>query len=119
MSYISTIQLPNGQSFDIKAKNILPDTTTGWESKSTMISQEGFVYIYTDHQVLDGENIPGVKIGTANAYVIDLPFVDAVYAQHIVDNVIHLTQAERESWNNKVTCYIDPSKSDKLVFSKE
>lgn len=117
MAYISTIQLPNGQSFDLRGKNILYDTTAGWASKGSMESQEGFVYVYTDYQTIDGEDIPGIKIGTGNAYIVDLPFVDAVYAQHIADASIHVTQSEKTFWNDKMRCYIDEDKEDKLVFT--
>ncbi len=119
MAYISKINLPNGQTYDIKSNNIICDTVEGWAEKSSMVSQEGFVYVYTNYKVVDGQNIPGIKIGTDNAYIVDLPFVDEVYARHITDTIIHITNEERLSWNNKVTCYIDPIKDDKLVFSKE
>lgn len=119
MSYISQITLPDGRIFDIKGKNIISGTTEWWSQHSSMISQEGFIYIYTDHQRLNGADIPGVKIGTTNAYVIDLPFVDDVYSAHIADTIIHITNEEREFWNNKVTAYVDPTKEDKLILSKD
>lgn len=118
MAYISRITLPNGESFDIRGKNIISDTTEGWASRSTEISQEGFIYVYTDYQILDDQYIPGIKIGTGNAYIIDLPFIDAVYAQHIADTIVHITQEERDFWNNKVTCYIDENEEDKLIITK-
>ena len=119
MAYISKISLPNGQTFDLKSCNVICDTTAGWALKGSTISEEGFIYVYTDYQTVDGVNIPGVKIGTGNAYIVDLPFIDQIYATHIADTVMHITQEEREFWNNKVTCYIDPNKSDKLIVSKE
>ena len=68
--------------------------------------------------VNDAEDVPGIKIGTGNAFVLDLPFIDIKYARHIADNVIHITQEEREFWNNKVTAFIAPEQSDRLVLSK-
>ena len=119
MAYISKITLPNGQQFDIKGNNVICDTTANWALKSSVESIEGMIYVWTDYRVVDGENVPGVKIGTGNAYIVDLPFIDAEYAKHIADMAIHITQAEREFWNNKITCYIDPDKSDKIILSKE
>lgn len=119
MSYISQITLPNGTVYDLKGKNVISGTTEWWSQHASTVSQEGFIYIYTDYQNVDGVDIPGVKIGTDNAYVIDLPFIDTVYARHISDTIVHITAEERVSWNDKVTCYIDPTKSDRLIFSKE
>lgn len=119
MADLRTITLPNGQTYSLRDDGILFNTTAYWNSQTTLVSQEGYIYIYTDHQTKDGDDIPGIKVGDGNAYVVDLPFMDDVYAAHIADSVIHVTQADKTSWNNKVTCYIDPNKADKLVFSKE
>lgn len=119
MAYISKITLPNGQQFDIKGNNVICDTTANWATRGLSESIEGMIYVWTDYQVVDGENIPGVKIGTGNAYIIDLPFIDAKYAQHIADTAIHITQTEREFWNNKVTVYMDPNQATKMIISKE
>lgn len=94
------------------------DTEENWATKTTMQSEPGILYVYTDHQSLDGRDIPGIKIGDGNAYVVDLPFIDDVYAQHIINTTLHVTQSEKDFWNNKVTCFIDPTKSDKLIFTK-
>ena len=51
-------------------------------------------------------NIPNIKIGTGNAYVQDLAFVDEktreILMNHINDNDIHVTLQEKLFWNNKV-----------------
>ena len=51
-------------------------------------------------------NIPNVKIGTGNAYVQDLAFVDENTRQLILDHInnqdVHTTLAEKLFWNNKV-----------------
>lgn len=117
---VNNVTLIGNKSLDeLGIKNILCDTTTNWNQQATLQSVEGWIYVYTDHQKLGDQNIPGMKIGDGNAYLIDLPFTDAVYASHIADKIIHITQEERDKWNNKVTCYIDPSHDKKLIFSKE
>lgn len=96
--------------------NIYCNTTAYWESLPSLQSEKNAIYVYTDHQHLDEKDIPGMKIGDGNAYLIDLPFVDAVYAKHIANSIIHVTQEDRMIWDNNVTCFIAPNKDDRLVF---
>ena len=99
-------------------QHVLSNTTAAWEAQTTLVSKIGYVYVYTDHQQdEDGNDIPGIKIGDGNAFVVDLPFTDTVYGEHIADTTIHVTSAEKTYWNNKVTCFLDPSDSEKLVFT--
>lgn len=94
------------------------ETTEYWENHPLQTTK-GCVYVYTDYQQIDNNDVPGVKIGDGNAFLADLPFLDAVYAKHIADTVIHVTQADRDRWDNKVTCYLDNYDDENLVFSKE
>ena len=103
----------------IQGDNIICDTMAGWASKPSYQTAEGILYVYTDYKYYDGKYIPGLKVGTGNAYLADTPFVDQIYADHIENSDIHITAEERLFWNNKVTCYLDPEKDDKLIFSKE
>ena len=52
------------------------------------------------------KNIPGIKIGTGNAYVQDLAFVDEdlrdIIMTHINNDNIHTTLEEKLFWNNKI-----------------
>lgn len=75
------------------------NTTAGWNSNPSFITNEGVIYIYTDRKI-DGKVVPGIKIGNG-APLIDLAFIDQDYAEHILDQVRHITQTEREYWNNK------------------
>ena len=62
---------------------------------------------YIRHSTYNNQAIPAVKIGDGLAYLIDLPFIDASVTrlmEHINNTQIHITQAEREFWNNKVRC---------------
>ena len=95
------------------------DTTENWSQQITLVSKQNAIYVYTDHIIKDGVMIPGFKVGDGNAYVVDLPFSDAPYMQHIMDTVIHITQEEREFWNDKVTAYIDPEIEDRLIITKD
>jgi len=82
-------------------KPIHQDTTEAWNSQPTLIAKEGNLYFYTDYQTVGGVNIAGVKIGDGTSYLIDLPFLDAQFQEHIADNIRHITQEEREFWNSK------------------
>ena len=94
------------------------DTTANWNNAVGFIPMPGEIIIYDDYQVKtwqeqeDGQtvtktrNIPGIKIGTGNAYVQDLGFVDEdlrdTLMAHINNTNIHTTLAEKLFWNNKV-----------------
>jgi hypothetical protein len=47
-----------------------------------------------------------------------MPFTDELIWDHIENNEIHVSSADRLFWNNKVRCYIDPGDADKLIFTK-
>ena len=95
-------------------------TTEQWNSTPSTISEAGALYIWADYkQNEQGEDIPGVKIGDGKAYIIDLPFIDDIYTQHIADELIHVSQEDRDKWDNKVTCFISALDNEKLVFTKD
>ena len=94
------------------------DTTANWDNAIGFIPLPGEIIIYDDYQtktwqveeygeiVTKTKNIPGIKIGTGNAYVQDLAFVDEdlrdTIMAHIADTNTHTTLAEKLFWNNKV-----------------
>ena len=97
---------------------VLYATTATWNSQPQLVSAQGFIYIYADYrQNEQGINIPAMKVGDGNAYLIDLPFTDELLYDHIADNVRHITQEEREFWNNKVRCYASEIQDDTLIFT--
>lgn len=65
--------------------------------------------------------IQGIKIGSGNAYVQDLAFIDEdtrrTLAEHIEDLDIHVTAEEKAFWNNKVTTE-DTVVNETLVFKR-
>ena len=77
------------------------DTTEAWNSQPNLIAKAGHLYFYTDHQQVGGVNVAGMKLGDGTSYLIDLPFTDAQLQDHISDTIVHITQEEREFWNNK------------------
>lgn len=94
------------------------DTTEHWNNARGFIPLPGEVIVYEDYETKTytteeyGETvtktvlIPNIKIGTGNAYVQDLAFVDEktreILMQHIQNQDIHVTLQEKLFWNNKV-----------------
>ena len=96
------------------------DTTANWNSQRDLIAQANHIYIYTDYETVDGETLPGVKIGDGSAYLIDMPFIagnNAALMEHVEDRVAHITAEERAAWNNKVRCYISASDDENIIFT--
>lgn len=99
------------------------DTTEHWNAAITFIPKPGEIIVYDDYrsQILeDGttQYIPGIKIGDGNAYVPDLAFVDEdtrrMILEHLTNSGIHITQADRNFWDNKISCYLS---DENLVFT--
>ncbi len=94
------------------------DTTENWNNARGFIPLAGEVIVYTDYEtktytvqeygetVTKTVEIPNIKIGTGNAYVQDLGFVDEktrdILMAHIQDHDIHVTLQEKVFWNNKI-----------------
>ena len=94
------------------------DTTENWNNAIGFIPMAGEVIVYTDYETKTyqveeyGETItktvqiPNIKIGSGNAYVQDLAFVDEktrdMLMMHINNQDIHTTLQEKLFWNNKI-----------------
>lgn len=94
------------------------DTTENWNNAIGFIPKPGEIIIYDDYEVKHytveeyGEQvektalIPNIKVGTGNAYVQDLAFVDektrAILMEHINNHDVHVTLQEKIFWNNKI-----------------
>ena len=94
------------------------DTTAHWNQAIGFIPLPGEVIVYEDYEtktytveeygrtVTKTINIPNIKIGTGNAYVQDLAFVDEktrdILIEHIHNQDIHTTLQEKIFWNNKI-----------------
>lgn len=94
------------------------DTTENWNKAKGFIPLPGEIIIYDDYEtktwteqqygetVTKTVNIPNMKIGTGNAYVQDLAFVDEktrdMLLEHINNQDVHTTLQEKLFWNNKI-----------------
>ena len=104
------------------------DTTENWNAHRDFIPMLGEIVIYTDYGTIDDGygntiNVPGIKIGDGNAYLIDLPFVgaDVRYSilqelrQHTNDWTIHVSAEDRQFWDNKLNCTVV---GEKLIMNR-
>lgn len=100
-------------------------TTAYWNSQSTLIGENNHIYVYTDYTTItsNGEikNVPNIKIGDGNAYLIDNPFITTSVEQlinlHINNTIQHITAEERAIWNDKVRCYLSENNNETIVFT--
>ena len=100
-------------------------TTAYWDAQKGLVPEEGAVIIYTDGYTDEEKTYPRIKIGTGNAYVQDLVFMDGylemnvdeleeMLRRHIIDTKVHLADGEREGWNKKVS--VQPVENETLIF---
>ena len=103
-------------------------TTAEWNAQAlTYRPEQGMIIVYTDYEVVPSDRGPitcaNYKVGNGNVYLADLPFVDAGLRyelnNHIHNNVIHITQEEREFWNNKINCIDTEISDDLLIFTRD
>ena len=88
-------------------KEIVSATTEEWNSKPTRVSVKDIVYVYTDYKVVNGKNVPGLKIGDGTTYLIDLPFISGG---------CEVTQEQIDFWNDKCSAMIDPEDPEHLIL---
>jgi hypothetical protein len=82
-------------------------TTAYWDEQIELIAKENAIYVYTDGFPRTTHNIVRFKVGDGQSRLIDLPYTDMVYYDHISDPIVHVTPEERDFWNNKVSCRIE------------
>lgn len=107
----------NGSSGGGESK-VLYASTEYWNSHPEIIAKRGYIYIYSNWMYDEqGNLIAGFKVGDGDTPLIELSVTDQMFADHVNDAVRHITQAERERWNNKVTCdYVE--QLERIIFSK-
>ena len=85
------------------------------------------IIVYTDYENVekDGQivEVPGIKIGSGNGYLSDLAFVGEKerddLCEHIHNTLIHVTEDEKNFWNNKLN--VDDSQEvldNVLIFNR-
>ena len=92
------------------------NTTAYWQLHGDFTPGAGELVIYSDYDSMEIEGktllIPAMKIGTGNGYLADLAFIGGaggdveeimrLLRAHVNDRIVHITEAERRFWNNKL-----------------
>lgn len=129
--YLGDVQLSNRDVYArIEAINealqgkasIHSKTSEEWHQQTGVLSQKNNFYIYTDRYKKEDDQgniieIPGIKVGDGKSYIIDLPFVDEIFDDHIHNMDIHVTLAEKQFWNNKVRTQDSEIDEQNLIFT--
>lgn len=71
----------------VGGSGIQKDTTAHWDQKVTFVPSNGDVIVYSDRNVINEVNYPGVKIGDGLTHLADLPFVGDDVASQIIEVV--------------------------------
>lgn len=111
----------------LDALGVLYGSTAHWE-ENDIVPQSGVIVIYSDYKTveIDGQSIlvPGMKVGDGKKSLSTIPFVgvktELQVLNHIADEVRHITQEEREKWNNKIN--IDESdieENENLIINRD
>lgn len=96
-------------------------TTQAWDSQVSLVSELNAIYIYSDHDTYDDEDLPAIKIGDGTSFLIDMPFITdhtSELLNHLADGDIHVTIQEKTFWNNKVSCDESRIVPDNLLILK-
>ncbi len=91
------------------------NTTAGWASMPLYVPKDGEFCIYSDTHEL--------KIGDGQVPIVDLPFVghgeatavSIALAAHAGNMSVHVSQEDRDCWNNKVDVGVA---GEQLVFTR-
>ena len=102
-------------------------TLEHWNSQPDLVGKKSHIYVYSDYAEteIDGEMVavPNIKIGDGSAFLIDNPFVtksvEDILNLHLNDSDVHISETERDFWNEKVRCFIDPEDPEKIIFTTE
>ena len=112
----------NNERHYLNHPRVYSNTKAVWDAQRDLVGEKDVIYVYTDgSSYTDGNNntvyLPAIKIGDGHAYLIDAPFAgDARLVRHINDTTIHVTPAEKEFWNNKVSVDESQTGNGKIIF---
>lgn len=127
-----SIKTINGQSLlgtgDITIEGgsgieVVTHTVAEWNAMPGYVGQSGTICVYTDYTTYTDESnsktyiVPAVKVANGKIPIIDLGFigghVEHDLYKHINDMTRHITQLERETWNNKVQVDYEPNQNER------
>lgn len=111
---LADITGPAGQDIT----KIYYNTTDEWSKQTTLVSEYGALYVYSDFTVEDNKTIPNFKVGDGAAYVVDLPFITLRYDNHINNTSIHLSTEQSKKIEDSICVKINENDNEELVLYK-
>ena len=113
---------------DLGISNIYYDTTENWEAKGDLISETATFYVYTDAYEKHDEagntiTVASIKIGDGITPLSELQFISGSdvdpfdFKSHVDNTEIHVTQDDKNYWDKKVSMYVDPDNSERIIFT--
>ena len=66
-------------------KEVYYGTTEYWNSLPELVAGAGYIYIYSDYQTVDDEDVAGIKVGNGTTLLKDLPFTDEYVLSALAD----------------------------------
>lgn len=99
----------------INVVEVKMNTKAYWDNMISYIPKRGTIIVYTDYYVFEEKEYPAFKVGDGSAYLIDLPVVGnpiadelfQIIEDHIHNTSIHVSQHDREFWDNKLNVNIN------------
>ena len=105
------------------------NSTEYWNSQWDYIPPAGAIIVYYDYKRYEDQYgvvhyVPGIKVGSGNAYLIDLSFLgkkeELDLLKHIADQEAHTTIEEKKFWSNKLNVDDEHEVVDEtLVFNRD
>jgi hypothetical protein len=92
------------------------DTKENWQKQTSLVSEKGSIYVYSDQYLDNDTPIPALKVGDGLAYVVDLPFADKIFYEHIMNNSIHLSEQDRWKLENSVCAEMSQVDNENLTL---
>lgn len=112
------LELEGLKKYDALLKKHIPIFVTPdkVEIMKSIEPELGQIVIFTDLRSIEVTNSDsskstitsaGIKVGDGIKTIEQLPFIDWFYWDHIKDPHIHITEDERTTWNEKISCKVD------------
>lgn len=106
------------QAVAASGAKIYYDTSENWAKKTSLVSEKGSIYVYSDKYSSGGIPIPAMKVGDGLAYVVDLPFSSEPIDDHINNMMVHLSEHDRWKLENSVCAEMSQVDQEELKLFK-
>lgn len=106
------------QAVSASGAKIYYDTSENWAQKTSLVSEKGSIYVWSDKYSSGGIPVPAMKVGDGLAYVVDLPFSSEPIDDHINNMMVHLSERDRWKLENSVCAEMSQVDQEELKLFK-